>query len=448
MSELQIIVTFVVFAAVILIIAFNILDIALAGMLGVSALIVFGVLTLDDILNIVRTSGSTMALLFGGMIVARTLRPSGIFDRIGSKFLQVTRGSGKRFLLGLVILVTVPCMFLPNATTVMLLAPVIIRVASELKIDFVGPLVLAAIISNSAGLLTLVGDPATFLVGSSIGMSFTQYLLRVSLGGVLALAVLVPFLPLIMKETWKTEVVLPTDLRTEPLQRPWVSAISLGILIIMVLLFLIGDKLPNHPIGPAAAAIIACSMSLLVIQGAMVEPIGDVLRDIDWKTLIFLSCMFILVEVFTKTGALRALSGYLYQLFGANLLPVSIALLAGVGLASSMLANIPVVAAMIILVKGYLVSAEFVPEDALGVFFTDWPIATLPVFVAMMFGATLGGNATLIGASANVVSAGISAAHGRPISFAAFLRYGLPITVCQLAMSALYVWILYVVVRS
>ncbi|MBP1734891.1 MAG: Citrate transporter, partial [Deltaproteobacteria bacterium] len=81
MSELQVVVTFAVFATVILIIAFNILDIALAGMLGVSALIVFGILTLDDILNIVRTSGSTMALLFGGMIVARTLRPSGIFDR-------------------------------------------------------------------------------------------------------------------------------------------------------------------------------------------------------------------------------------------------------------------------------------------------------------------------------------------------------------------------------
>ena len=447
MSELQVIVTFVVFAAVILIIAFNILDIALAGMLGVSALIVFGILTLDDILNIVRTSGSTMALLFGGMIVARTLRPSGIFDRIGSKFLQVTRGSGKRFLLGLVILVTVPCMFLPNATTVMLLAPVIIRVANVLTIDFVGPLVLAAIISNSAGLLTLVGDPATFLVGSSIGMTFTQYLTRVSLGGVLALAVLVPFLPLIMKKTWKTEVVLPTDLKTEPLQRPWVSAISLGILIIMVLLFLVGDRLPVH-IGPAAAAIIACSLSLLVIQGATVEPIGDVLKDIDWKTLIFLSCMFILVEVFTKTGALRALSGHLYQLFGANLLPVAIALLAGVGLASSMLANIPVVAAMIILVKGYLVSTQLVPEEALGTFFTEWPIQTLPVFVAMMFGGTLGGNATLIGASANVVSAGISAAHGKPITFAAFLRYGLPIAVCQLAVSAIYVWILYVVVRS
>ena len=445
MSELQVVVTFAVFATVILIIAFNILDIALAGMLGVSALIVFGILTLDDILNIVRTSGSTMALLFGGMIVARTLRPSGIFDRIGAQFLLVTRGSGKRFLLGLIVLVTVPCMFLPNATTVMLLAPVTIRVANVLKIDFVGPLVLTAIISNSAGLLTLVGDPATFLVGSSIGMTFTQYLIRVSLGGVMALVVLVPFLPWVMKETWRAETALPKDLTTEPLQRPWVSAISLGILIIMVLLFLVGDRLPVH-IGPAAAAIIACSMSLLVIQGAMVEPIGNVLQDIDWKTLIFLSCMFILVEVFTKTGALRALSGHLYQLFGANLLPVSIALIAGVGLASSVLANIPVVAAMILLVKGYLVSAELVPEDALGVFFTDWPLATLPVFVAMMFGGTLGGNATLIGASANVVSAGISAAHGRPITFAAFLRYGLPITICQLVVSALYVWLLYLVV--
>jgi len=446
MSELQVIVTFVVFAVVILIIAFNILDIALAGMLGVSALIIFGILTLDDILNIVRTSGSTMALLFGGMIVARTLRPSGIFDRIGVQFLLLTRGSGKRFLLGLIILVTVPCMFLPNATTVMLLAPVIIGVANVLKIDFVGPLVLTAIISNSAGLLTLVGDPATFLVGSSIGMTFTQYLMRVSLGGVMALVILVPFLPWVMKEVWRVETTLPKDLKVEPLQRPWVSAISLGILIIMVLLFLVGDRLPVH-IGPAAAAIIACSMSLLVIQGAMVEPIGNVLQDIDWKTLIFLSCMFILVEVFTKTGALRALSSHLYQLFGANLLPISIALIAGVGLASSVLANIPVVAAMILLVKGYLVSAEIVPEEALGAFFTDWPLTTLPVFVAMMFGGTLGGNATLIGASANVVSAGISAAHGRPITFAAFLRYGLPITVCQLAVSALYVWILYVVVR-
>jgi len=447
MSELQIVTTYAVFAAVILAIAFNILDLALAGLLGVSVLIVFGILTQGDIINVVKMSGSTFALLFGGMIVARTLTTSGIFEFLGALFLRKTRGRGKRFLLGLVILVAIPCMFLPNATTVLLLAPIIIRVAAVLKIDIIAPLVLTAIISNSAGLLTLVGDPATFLVGTSINITFIEYFKRVSAGGLVSLLVLIPLLPLIMKDIWRIELTLPDDLKGETFKRPWLSVLSLGVLGIMVLLFLFGEFLPTS-IVPASASIIACSVALLIIYGAKVEPVANVLRDIDWKTIIFLACMFILVEAFTKTGALRGLSSHMSQWFGSNLVPLAFALIIGVGFASSLLANIPIVATMILLVKGYLISTEFVPEDALGVFFTDWPPVTLPVFVAMMFGGTLGGNATLIGASANVVSAGISAAHGRPITFAAFLRYGLPITVCQLAASALYVWILSMVVRS
>jgi Na+/H+ antiporter NhaD/arsenite permease-like protein len=447
MSELQIIMTYAVFAAVILAIAFNILDLALAGLLGVSVLIVFGILTQGDIINVVKTSGSTFALLFGGMIVARTLTTSGIFEFLGGLFLRKTKGSGKRFLVGLVILVAIPCMFLPNATTVLLLAPIIIRVATVLKIDIVAPLVLTAIISNSAGLLTLVGDPATFLVGTSINMTFTEYLRRVSAGGLMSLLVLMPLLPLVMKDIWKIERTLPDNLKQETFKRPWISVLSLGVLGIMVLLFLFGEFLPTS-IVPASASIIACSIALLIIYGAKVEPVANVLRDIDWKTIIFLACMFILVEAFTKTGALRGLSGHMNQWFGSSLLPLAFALIIGVGLASSLLANIPIVAAMILLVKGYLVATQLVPEEALGNFFTEWPAQTIPVFVAMMFGGTLGGNATLIGASANVVSAGISAAHGKPITFAAFLRYGLPIAVCQLAVSAIYVWILYVVVRS
>jgi Na+/H+ antiporter NhaD/arsenite permease-like protein len=128
--------------------------------------------------------------------------------------------------------------------------------------------------------------------------------------------------------------------------------------------------------------------------------------------------------------------------FGANLLLVAMAMLVGVAAMSSVLANIPVVAAMILLVKGYFVAAELVPEMALGPAFTDWPTFTLPVFVAMMFGGTLGGNATLIGASANVVSAGISASHGKPISFGTFARYGVPLTFCQIVLSAVYVQVL------
>jgi Na+/H+ antiporter NhaD/arsenite permease-like protein len=123
-------------------------------------------------------------------------------------------------------------------------------------------------------------------------------------------------------------------------------------------------------------------------------------------------------------------------------------MLAGISTNSSLLANIPVVAASILMVKGYFVTAELVPERALGTLFTDWPASTLPVFVAMMFGATLGGNATLIGAAANVVSAGICAAHGKPLRFTTFLRYGVPLTLCQLVVSALYVLVLsYVIGR-
>lgn len=165
----------------------------------------------------------------------------------------------------------------------------------------------------------------------------------------------------------------------------------------------------------------------------------NVLKDVDWKTLLFLGIIFWLVEALTKTGLVQSLSHHMQAWFGAELLPVGLAMLGGIALASSLLANTPVVAAALLLIKGYMVVVELVPEYALGDTFTAWPNATLPVFVAMMFGGTLGGNTTLIGAAANVVSAGICARHGKRITFLQFLRYGLPIALCQLGVAALYV---------
>ncbi len=172
MTDFQIYLTLGIFAAVIFAIAFDIIDMAIAALLGVSLMIVSGVLTGKEILAATSTGGGVLSLLFGGMVVARVLAKTGIFERLGDRFLHATGGSGKRYLLLLMLLIGPVCAFLPNATTVILLAPVIIGVARALEVDFVGPMVLAAVISNSAGLLTLVGDPATFLVGSSIGMTF------------------------------------------------------------------------------------------------------------------------------------------------------------------------------------------------------------------------------------------------------------------------------------
>lgn len=442
MSDLQIYMSIGVFAAVILAIAFDVIDMAVATLLGVSVLIAFGVLREDDIIAAVKTAGGPLSLLFGGMVVARTLASTGLFDRVGTVYLRATRGSGKRFLLLLIALVAPLCAFLPNATTVILLAPVIVRVAVALEVDFVGPLILTAIVSNSAGLLTLVGDPATFLVGSSIGMSFGEYLRRVSLGGVLALTVIVPLLPLLMPELWRMRRTLPPEEPTKPIERPWFAAMALAVLGMMVVLFLFGEDLPAR-IVPPAVAIIAASLALLLIYGSKVEPVDNVIRDIDWKTLVFLGCIFCLVQAVTKTGLLEQLSVRLYGWFGTELTLVALGLIAAIGLLSSLLANIPVVAASIMMVKGYLVAAAVVPELAMATHFTDWPDATIPVFVAMMFGATLGGNATLIGASANVVTAGICARNGKRLTFVGWLRYGLPFTACQLAASALYVLALF-----
>src|SRR6267378_2821465 len=393
MSDTQIYLTLAVFGAVILAIAFDVIDMAVATLLGLSVLIATAVLNEQDIVAAMRTAGAPLALLFGGMVVARTLASTGIFDRVGALYLRATRGSGRRFLLLLVALVAPLCAFLPNATTVILLAPIIIKVADALEVDFVRPMVLTAIVSNSAGLLTLVGDPATFLVGSSIGMSFGRYLRTVSLGGVMSVMVVVAQLP--------------------------------------------------APILPPTVAIIAAALALLLIYGAKVESVDQVLHDIDWKTLVFLAGIFCLVQGMTKTGLFQQVAVKLYGWAGAELTVVGLALIFGIGLLSSLLANIPVVAASILMVEGYLVAAAVVPETAMAAHFVDWPARTIPVFVAMMFGATLGGNATLIGASANVVTAGICARNGRPLTFVTWLRYGLLVTACQLALAAVYVLALF-----
>lgn len=438
MTDLQIYLTLGIFAAVIVVIAVDAIDMALAALLGVGLMVALGILKDQDFFEASKISGGPLALLFGGMVVAHVLARSGIFERVGAMFLRATAGSGKRFLLLLVALVAPVCALLPNATTVILLAPIVIAVCRAMKIDFVGPMILMALVSNSAGLLTLVGDPATFLVGSSIGMSFADYLKKVSLGGLLAVLVVIPLLPRLMPEVWRSQRALEAEKPLPPIERPGFVALAICVLVFMVLMFLFGEQLPVQ-ILPPEVSIIAAALGLLVIYGAKVETVDEALRAVDWKTLLFLGAIFCLVQGFTKTGLLQGAALKMHDWLGIEFTLVAMAMLAGIGVLSSVLANTPVVAAALIMIKGYLVAAEVVPEEALAAGFSDWPAALIPVFVAMMFGGTLGGNATLIGASANVVSAGICASHGKRVTFLQFMRYGLPVAACQLAIGAVYV---------
>ncbi len=438
MTDFQIYLTILVFAAVILAIAFDLIDMMVAALIGVSLLLVFGILDGEDLMPIIRTAGGPLALLFGGMVVARILDKTGAFEWLGEYVLHATGGSGRKLLLLIVALLLPLNAFLPNATVVILVAPIIIRVCQVLGVDFVGPLIITAIVSNAAGMLTLVSDPATFLVGQAIGLTFIDHLRLVSLGGLMAALVVIPFLPWLLRGVWSVRATLPP--RTQvAIQHPGFLVLSLLVLLLMVVLFIVGESLPTH-IVPPQVAIIGASLALLVVYYVRVEPVGTVIRDVDWKTLVFLAAIFTLVQAFIKTDLLQGLSIQFYGWFGSQFTLVALVTLAGIGAIGFVIANIPLVAAALVMIQGYLVAAQAVPEIALAPGFTDWPSITLPVFVAMMFGGTLGGNATLIGASANIVAVGICASNGRRVSFMQFLRIGLPITVAQLSIGALYVW--------
>src|SRR5215469_10585112 len=158
------IVALIVFAAAILLIAVDAIDLTLAVIIGDGILIASGVTTVRSAVGYIAEAHETIALFFGGMVLVRAFAPTGVFEWIGVRVYQLSRGSGKRLLLGIVMIIAPVCAVLPNATTVILLAPVLIRIAEYFETDFVPLLFLLVFVANSSGLLTLIGDPATFVV--------------------------------------------------------------------------------------------------------------------------------------------------------------------------------------------------------------------------------------------------------------------------------------------
>ena len=381
-----------------------------------------------------------IALFFGGMVMARTLISTGLFDYLGAIGLRLVRGDGRRLLIAIAGLAAPICAVLPNATAVILIGPLIVAVCERMKIDFVQPLILLVFVANSSGLLTLVGDPATFIVGNSIGLSFTQYLRLLSPGGVLAIVAVLTLLPISFRPIWRVRLPASETISIPRIERPRVLLACLAAVGAMIMLFIYGEELPN-PIAPPAAAIIGSALLLMIVFVTKLDDVGNILHDIDWESLLFLICIFILVGALDKTGVIADLGQFLGMFFGSNVVLASLLLLAGIGVLSSVVPNVALVVAMLPLVKQYAVGAGLVAPGMLEAGYGHIPSTVLPLFFAMCFGATLGGNATLLGAGSNIIAAGICARAGRQISFLTFLRYGILITAVQLFVSAIYIWL-------
>jgi Na+/H+ antiporter NhaD/arsenite permease-like protein len=430
------------FIGVILVIVFEKLHLTIAAFLGALVLVFTHIMTLQEAIDYISKSYGTLALFFGVMVLIRSIEPTKIFDYLATQIILLAKGQGKLVLLGIIGVTTPICAFLPNATTVMLLAPLIPPMAQDIGIDFVPLLILMVFVANSAGLLTLVGDPATFIVGDAINISFTDYLQKLSLGGVVAIVAVVIMTPFLFKKIWRTNFEHLEDLPHPKINHPRILAVAILIIIFVLTFFVIGETLPV-PISPAAVALMGAALALLLAHHSKIDDVNNILRDVDWSTLLFFMSIFVIIGGLEKTGVVASLSSILSTILGKNIFLGSLVLIFFVGILSSVVPNIPLVVAMVPLLKQYLVNVGFVGAEVLSPnFHGQFPSEVLPLFYAMMFGATLGGNGTLVGASSNIVAAGISEQHGRKISFHKFLKYGLPVMAVQLLTSAIYITIL------
>lgn len=429
----------VLFLGVIALIATERMHLTIAAFLGAMLLIFLHVLTLDQAIGYISQGHATLALFFGVMVMVRSFEPTKIFDYLATQIVVIAKGEGKRLLLGIVAITTPICAVLPNATTVMLLAPLLPAMATEINVNVVPLLILMVLVANSAGLLTLVGDPATFIVGDAINMSFTDYLLKLSLGGVIAIAVIVALLPILFSEIWNKRLDNLNQLPHPVVNHPRMLALGSVIVALVLVMFVVGDRLPV-PISPPAIALLGAALCLLLTHHSGIDTVQNILRDVDWSTLVFFMSVFVLIGGLQETGVISAASGLLGLVVGQNIVLGSLVLLFATGLLSSLIPNIPLVVAMVPLLKEYLINVNLAGPELLTPSATNpVPPEILPLFVAMMFGATLGGNGTLVGASSNIVAAGIAEQHGKTISFHGFLRYGLPVMAVQLVTISLFV---------
>jgi Na+/H+ antiporter NhaD/arsenite permease-like protein len=234
-SNIPAIIAALTFAAVIIAIALNWLDLAVAGLLAVVLLRLLGIVSAEMAVSSINVGFDTIGLFFGGMVVARALIPTGIFDYLGARVLRLVRGDGRLLLLSIVALTAPICAILPNATVVILFAPLLIRVCREMGIDFAPPIMLLVFVANASGLLTLVGDPATFIVGNSIRMNFATYLYFLSFGGLLSLIALAFMLPISFRSIWRTRAPVD-DVEIPKIEHLRVLIIGVLILALMVTL--------------------------------------------------------------------------------------------------------------------------------------------------------------------------------------------------------------------
>ncbi len=393
--------------------------VALAGGLG---MVILGIIDQEEAFGAIDFN--VIFLLAGMMILAGILRRTGFFQWIAIRVVRISRGEPLRLLILLSVVTAVLSAFLDNVTTVVLVVPVTLYVASVLGISPMPFLVAQILASNIGGSATLIGDPPNILIGSASGLDFTEFLVNMAPAAIIIMVVFVALTPLLFRRqlqgsTNGVEALLALD-DSAVINDPALLRRALAVLTLTIIAFVF-----QGPLGleTATIALFGATVLLLVTR---IDP-EPAFREVDWPTLFFFVGLFMLVEGIVATGIVRAIGETLIDATGGQSVPTTIGLLWLSGIASGIVDNIPYTVTMIPVV------------EQLG----ETHIAIEPLWWSLALGACLGGNATIVGASANVVVANLSGRAGQPIGFLSFLRLGLIVTGLSLIISTAYVWIRY-----
>lgn len=366
-------------------------------------------------------------LLLGMMIIVSVLRQTGVFDYLAIWAAKKARGRPFAVMVLLTMITAVASALLDNVTTVLLIAPVTLLVCERLGVNPVPYLIAEVLASNIGGTATLIGDPPNIIIASRADLSFNDFLFNLAPIVVILLVVFVGLCRVLFRSAFDYDPARVADVMAldekEVIRDKGLLIRSLVVLTGVMVGFIMHSALHLEP------SIVALMGAGVLVAVARLEP-PDFLEEVEWPTLVFFMGLFIMVGALVEVGVIETLGEQVTEAVGDNFFLAATVLLWGSALLSGVVDNIPYVATMTPLVQDLVDSGGgSAQSDALW-----WALA---------LGADLGGNATAVGASANVVVLGIAARNGHPISFWEFTKYGMVVAVVTIALSWPYLYLRY-----
>lgn len=367
---------------------------------------------------------NTIGLLIGMMVIVALTKDTGLFQYVAIWSAKLAKGDPWRIMILFSLITAVFSAFLANVTTVLLIVPMTFVVCDNLKINPMPFLLVEIFMSNIGGTATLIGDPPNILIGSAAGLSFLDFIKNLTPVIVVIFVLTMVLVKIIYGKGLKAakedmERIMLLD-EKETIKDQKLLGKSLAVLIIVILGFFLQGVLG---IEGATIAMFGAGL-LLMLDNRNPE---RAIHEVEWMTIFFFIGLFVLVGGLEHVGAISWAAEKMIALTGGNLAVTSMMMMWGGAFFSSFVDNIPFVAAMIPLV-----------ED-MGTVFQNLD----PIWWSLALGACLGGNGTLVGASANLVVADLAGKSGYKIGFSDFLKIGMGIMVFSIAISSVYVWLRY-----